>query len=985
MTNNSRNSTTVKARESLPRQRPNASSRATDEENGLNPPGRSYSDIAPKRGLFDPKVSYTIGTLNCRSLNSTFSREELNLHTNTFNLQIVCIQEHRLVHRTDDPEFVAHDIGKSILFTSSAYRNNVGAAVGGVGFTVQKHLLPLLTSIKKVNERTIIATFNGNPKTVLICCHSPHNLSESAEVEEFYTQLNNCVSEIPAHNMLIIGGDFNAQIRGKFSYHQSTNRNGELLEDFLHQNNLLAGNTLFQKPKRKLWTWRHPSGYLSQIDFILYRKRWRNSIHDCQAHTSSVTIGGDHNIVTANIKLSLRSRRKPVKRFLYWRALAKDNDLAKRVDELITTNFESLSDTKKTYTSFAKICNEIGLANLPSRPPQCRPTVENAAMITARKNTVKATTLQIPACQNTQRSTFDKLEDERINRTLSQFENNDPKEAWRLVKILSGKKKSVTFIQGKDRLNIWKNHFQNLLSTDNESDSDFHCEKIYDIHPEISTGEFSTEEINKALTEMKPGKAPGLDGLTLELWKLPKVREYLRDFCIQTFNGQRPDEWGMAGIVPIPKKGDLTICSNYRGISLSQIAAKVYNRLILNRIRPVVDKLIRPTQNGFRPARSTSSHLLALRRLLEEIRNHKKEAAIIFIDFKKAFDSIDRSKMFKILLAYGIPPKIVDGIRVMYENTSALVMTPEGNSDIFLIDIGVLQGDPLAHFLFVICLDYALRIAIDPLDGITLKRRRSRRYPEEALAELAYADDIALMENSLLEAESLIHKIESATQSIGLYLNAGKTKFIHINPTSDIEKIHALNGDEIDKVEDFQYLGGFIDSSNDINIRIGKAWGALNALSRVWESKVKKSTKIKVFKAAVESILLYGCESWPLTKTLSLKVDGTYTRMLRRVLNISWKSHVSNKDLYGSLPKLTEVIRRRRLALAGHIARHAEPAARLLLWSPEEPKRRGRPAFTLKNLLAKDTGLNAIEMATAMSNRDLWRKNYVMSPVIGCT
>ena len=142
--------------------------------------------------------------------------------------------------------------------------------------------------------------------------------------------------------------------------------------------------------------------------------------------------------------------------------------------------------------------------------------------------------------------------------------------------------------------------------------------------------------------------------------------------------GQRPDEWGVSGIVPVPKKGNLTICDNYRGISLTQIAAKIYNRMILNRIRPVKDNLLRPGQNGFRQSRSTTSHILALRRIVEEVLNHKKEAVLIFIDFKKAFDSIDRNKMFQILLAYGIPPQIVEAIKVMYINT-AVVITPEGN------------------------------------------------------------------------------------------------------------------------------------------------------------------------------------------------------------------------------------------------------------------------------------------------------------------
>ena len=159
----------------------------------------------------------------------------------------------------------------------------------------------------------------------------------------------------------------------------------------------------------------------------------------------------------------------------------------------------------------------------------------------------------------------------------------------------------------------------------------------------------------------------------------------------------------ISSLTPIPKKGDLKKTDNYRGISLTQIAAKIYNRCLLNRIRPVIDRVLRTNQNGFRKGRSTTSHLLALRRIVEELKNHDKEAVITFIDFRKAFDSINRERMFEILRAYGIPSSVVDAIHIMYKDTFALVLTPEGETATFKIDIGVLQGDPLAPFLFCHC------------------------------------------------------------------------------------------------------------------------------------------------------------------------------------------------------------------------------------------------------------------------------------------
>ena len=228
---------------------------------------------------------------------------------------------------------------------------------------------------------------------------------------------------------------------------------------------------------------------------------------------------------------------------------------------------------------------------------------------------------------------------------------------------------------------------------------------------------------------MKSGKAPGLDDLPLNLWKLPKLKNILLEYCNITFNGHRPSEWGISGIVPIPKKGDLTITDNYRGISLSQIASKIYNRMLLNRIRPEIEEILRNNQNGFRPFRSTASLVMALRRIIEEIKNHTQEAVCVLIDFKKAFDSINRNKMFQILKAYGIPSKLVQAVKIMYENTSAIVLTPEGMTESFNITTGILQGDPLAPYLFIMVLDYALRISIIDNDGLLLSRRQSSRHP----------------------------------------------------------------------------------------------------------------------------------------------------------------------------------------------------------------------------------------------------------------
>ena len=132
----------------------------------------------------------------------------------------------------------------------------------------------------------------------------------------------------------------------------------------------------------------------------------------------------------------------------------------------------------------------------------------------------------------------------------------------------------------------------------------------------------------------------------------------------------------------------------------------------------------------------------------------------------------------------------------------------------------------------------------------------------------------------------------------------------------------------------------------------------LNGISRIWKSGMNRELKVRFFIATIESILLYGCESWTLTEALEKSLDGTYTRMLRRALNVHWTSHTPNVELYGNLPRVSDKIASRRLQLAGHCFRHTELSAQpLVLWEPKHGTRgRGKPKTTFVDTLKRDSG-----------------------------
>ena len=129
----------------------------------------------------------------------------------------------------------------------------------------------------------------------------------------------------------------------------------------------------------------------------------------------------------------------------------------------------------------------------------------------------------------------------------------------------------------------------------------------------------------------------------------------------------------------------------------------------------------------------------------------------------KAFDSIHRGKMEQILLAYSIPKETVAAITILYRNTKVKVRSPDADTEYFDIVAGVLQGDTLAPYLFIICLDYVLRTSIDKIreNGFELTKKRSRRYPAKTITDANYADDIAILANTPNQAETLLHGMSS--------------------------------------------------------------------------------------------------------------------------------------------------------------------------------------------------------------------------------
>ena len=176
---------------------------------------------------------------------------------------------------------------------------------------------------------------------------------------------------------------------------------------------------------------------------------------------------------------------------------------------------------------------------------------------------------------------------------------------------------------------------------------------------------------------------------------------------------------------------------------------------------------------------------------------------------------------------------------MLYRKTKIKVRSPNGDTDYFDIVAGVLQGDTLAPYFFIICLDYALRTSFDKMkdNGFKLKKKKNERswgYPTETINDADYADDIELLGNTPAQAETLLHSLKRVAEGIDFHVNAQKTEYMFFNQRGDIS---TLNGCSLKLVDKFTYLGSSVSSTEtDINTRLAKAMTATDKLSVIQKS-----------------------------------------------------------------------------------------------------------------------------------------------------
>ena len=466
----------------------------------------------------------------------------------------------------------------------------------------------------------------------------------------------------------------------------------------------------------------------------------------------------------------------------------------------------------------------------------------------------------------------------------------------------------------------FEKHFKNLNQEDSHSSAASHHFDPSDLdlsNMEEFNLDFTMEEVLKNIGTLKNNKSEGVDFIKNEFLKncpLSVVELIVKLFNLILRTGHIPNEWSIGLIVPIfKKKGSKYDPNNYRGITLLSCLGKLFTLCINVRLNKFAkDKgTIGEEQAAFREDYGTMDHAFVLNEIVNLYLHKKKRLYCCFIDYQKAFDTINRNALWNKVIENGINGKLLRVIQNMYKSAKSYVKQESMISGIFACNMGVRQGENLSPLLFALFLnDFEISLR-DKYNGLSTLRDLSRVVGNDNLDffinmyTLLYADDTLVFAESPAELQLALDEVGEYCNKWGLSINQDKTKVVIFSAGKVRTQFNFKIGNfNIGTSNEYCYLGIVFNFngrfSKAIQERITPARKAMFGLNEnAVNLLLPPDIHIDLFEKMISPIFLYGCEVWGYGNSEPMEIF--YRKFIKRVLGVNRST--PNCMVYGEVGK----------------------------------------------------------------------------------
>ena len=656
------------------------------------------------------------------------------------------------------------------------------------------------------------------------------------------------------------------------------NSNANLMYSICSEEKLLVVNNAKinnRKFKGDL-TYKQGNVWVSEVDVCIISPDLYNSVENFRVR-KDIVLPSDHAPISFDMKMNKNLNS------IYDRAAALGDHDACYSSQKPTMAKKTIRYKQMDSTSFL---DKLAQQRPPDLDENIERTVENMSNILYES----AKTSQITSTRN-------QPEESSLSKWEKLLECGDDRKIWAAIN--------------------WKGEFNPNLPLETLTPSDDQFKEFFtrdagespltDMHSEVYISVLDDPitdiEVCKQIQDMESDRAGGTDGVPPGVLKLLPANWLIFLTCILNnlfSNAVYPQSWTLAKMVTIFKKGNRRLPGNYRGITIINCLAKLYDKILCYRLH----QWFRPyrEQAGSQQGRGCVEHIVTLRLVTDYAIKKKIKLYIIFVDFSQAYDNVPRATLFSILKRLGCGAVMLLALISMYKTTQSLIGTV-----IATTCVGVRQGSPTSCVLFVVFVNELIKLF------------KERCGPDGFLAWLhllVFMDDTVILSTSRNGALKKLGLLKEFCDNHGMFVNVSKTKFMVINGKEEDRSDLVVDNMHVKICSHYIYLGtpfcnsGKTSSSIKINADI-RMCQALKFVSFCQKNNdAPFYVKKKIFNAALMSSILYGCESW-LDGNIK-PMENLYNMCIKHLLGVRKTTNTNLCLIELGLPSLKSIIRQRQ-------------------------------------------------------------------------